>query len=246
MSYIKKYLQGERAFANENYASADGFFDDRSSYFTASEDFFNADAMSTPTMGSSVPTSQPYIILVSNSSASAVSNFDVLGSYEYLQNAGFSNGNLTIGNVTISSGIANVTYQQFLYQAMNSPFSVGLTYLNSIAGSSSQVTQPMTLNTKDANGNQALKALIPTIDPYQNQNGVIAFKQLYRIDGYTKLTISTVLPNAVFQVQFYPADNINIARGLAGRAASAQFANPRIVKESVAVIGGQEVAARLG
>jgi len=69
---------------------------------------------------------------------------------------------------------------------------------------------------------------------------------LYRIDGYTKLTISQVLPSAVFQIQFYPADNINLARGLSGRPASRQFGNPNIVKSSVAVIGGDTVKARLG
>jgi hypothetical protein len=240
-------MQNARNFANETYLNADGFLDDDTSYFTGGDDFFNADGMpmaSAP--AAAVPTSQPYIITISNASASSVSNFDVLGAYQYLQNAGFSNGSLTISGVTISSGISNVTYQQFLYQSMNSPFSVGLTYVQSLSGSQAQITQPMTLNTQDANGNQALKTIVVTIDPYQQQTGVVAVKQLYRIDGYTKITISTVLASVVFQLQFYPADNINLARGLAGRPASRQFGNPQIVKSSVAVIGGDTVKARLG
>lgn len=249
MSYIRQYMQNARNFANENYLNADGFIDDDTSYFTGNDDFFNADGMpmaSAPV--AAVPTSQPYIITVSNASATTVSNFDVLGAYQYLQNSGFnsSTGNLTISGVTISSGISNVTYQQFLYQSMNSPFSVGLTYVQSIGGSQAQITQPMTLNTQDANGNQALKAIIVTIDPYQQQTGVVAVKQLYRIDGYTKITIASVLPSVVFQLQFYPADNINLARGLSGRPASRQYGNPKIVKDSVAVIGGDVVKARLG
>jgi hypothetical protein len=247
MSYIRQYMQNARNFANENYLNADGFIDDNSSYFTASDDFFSADGMpmaAAPT--ASAPTSQPYIITVSNASAASVSNFDVLGAYQYLQNAGFSNGSLTISGVNISSGISNVTYQQFLYQSMNSPFTIGLTYIQTLNGVTGQITQPMTLNTQDANGNQALRALIVTIDPYQQQTGVVAVKQVYRIDGYTKLTISTILPSSVFQIQFYPADNINIARGLSGRAASAQFKNPQVIRESVAVIGGDVVKSRLG
>jgi hypothetical protein len=240
-------MQNARNFANENYLNADGFIDDDTSYFTAGDDFFNADGLPMASMPmASVPTSQPYIITISNASASTVSNFDVLGAYQYLQNTGFSNGSLTISGVNISSGISNVTYQQFLYQSMNSPFSVGMTYIQSIGGSQAQITQPMTLNTQDANGNQALKTLVITIDPYQQQTGVVAVKQLYRIDGYTKLTISSVLPSVVFQLQFYPADNINLARGLSGRPASRQFGNPKIVKDSVAVIGGDTVKARLG
>jgi len=247
MSYIRQYMQNARNFANETYLNADGFIDDDTSYFTGGDDFFNADGMpmaSAP--AASVPTSQPYIITVSNASASSVSNFDVLGAYQYLQNTGFANGSLTISGITISSGISNVTYQQFLYQSMNSPFSVGLTYVQSLSGSQAQITQPMTLSTQDANGNQALKTIVVTIDPYQQQTGVVAVKQLYRIDGYTKITISTVLASVVFQLQFYPADNINLARGLAGRPASRQFGNPQIVKSSVAVIGGDTVKARLG
>ena len=249
MSYIRQYMQNARNFANENYLNADGFIDDDTSYFTGNEDFFNADGMPMASMPqASVPTSQPYIITISNASATSVNNFDVLGAYQYLQNTGFNSatGNLLISGITISSGISNVTYQQFLYQSMNSPFSVGLTYVQSIGGSTAQITQPMTLNTQDANGNQALKAIIVTIDPYQQQTGVVAVKQLYRIDGYTKITIATILPSVVFQLQFYPADNINLARGLSGRPASRQYGNPKIVKDSVSVIGGDVVRARLG
>ena len=242
MSYIRQYMQNARNFANESYLNADGFIDN-DMQFTGGDDFFNADGMPMAQSGST-PTSQPYIINVVNASASAVANFDILGSYQYLQNTGFSNGSLTISGITISSGIANVTYQQFLYQTMNSPFSVGLTYIQS--ATTGQLTQPLTLNTQDANGNQALKAIIVTIDPYQQQTNVVAVKQLYRIDGYTKITIASVLASAVVQFQFYPADNINLARGLAGRPASRQFGNPNIVKSSVAVIGGDTVQARLG
>jgi hypothetical protein len=104
----------------------------------------------------------------------------------------------------------------------------------------------MTLNTRDANGNQALKTLVPTIDPYQQQTNIVAMKQNYRIDGFTKLTIATVLASTVFRLHFYPADNINIARGLAGRPVSRQFGSPNIVRSSVAVIGGDTVQSRLG
>lgn len=240
MSYIKKYLNDARNFASESYMNADGFIDD-DLQFTAGEDFFNAEggamASSAPMGVSSAPTSQPYIITVSNASATSVNSFDVLGSYQYLQSAGFSNGTLTISGVTISSAIANVTYQQFLYQTMNNPYTVGLTYIQA-NNVNAQVTQVINLNTQDANGNQAVKPLVPTIDPYQFQSGIIALKQSYRIDGYTKLTIASVLPNSVFQLFFYPADNINLARGLSGRPVSRQFANPKVIKDQTVVVRG--------
>jgi hypothetical protein len=237
MSYIRKYLNDSRNFANERYMNADGgFYDD---FAGAEESFFNAEGdMDAPAAAVAAPTSQPYIITVSNSNATAVSNFDVLGSYTYLQNTGFTGGSLTIGGVTISSAISNVNYQQFLYQTMNSPYTVGLTYIESVAGSASQVSSVLTLNTQDANGNQALKPLIPVIDPYQFQSGTIALKQTYRIDGFTKITIATILPSVVFRMHFYPADNINIARGLSGRSVSRQYSNPKVIKDQTVVVKG--------
>jgi hypothetical protein len=213
MSLIRKYMQEANFSAHEKWNNADGFVDS-DLQFTANDNYMGADAQG---MGySPAPQAQPYIIQVSNASATAVANFDVLGAYQYINNTGFSNGNLTISNCVISSAISNVTYQEFLYQSMNSPFSVGLTYLESVTSTAGQVTQTLTLNTRDANGNQALKTLVPTIDPYLPQNYIIAMKQNYRIDGFTKLTIASVLgagaSGNVLRIHFYPADNINIAR----------------------------------
>lgn len=232
---IKNYLADAQNRAHESFANADGFFDDDLS-FTAGEDFFNAEGGSSPSMGApSAPTSQPYIITITNTGA-AVSNFEVLGSYEYLNNAGFSSGSLTIGSVTIASAIPNVTYQQMLYQFMISPYSTGLTYIQS--ATANQVLETISVNTKDANGNIAQKVFVPTVDPYQFQSTIIAMKYGYRIDGYTKLIIATILANATVKLYFYPADNINLARGLAGRPVSREFASPGIVKaQSVKVIG---------
>jgi hypothetical protein len=202
-------------------------------YFAGGDQFFDADgdgaaapqAGGVPSMGA-MRTSQPYIITISNASATSVSNFDVLGAYQYLGTGTFSSGSLVSGQLTVSSAISNVTYQEFLYQSMNSPFAVGLTYIESVSGSSTQVSQTLTLNTRDANGNQALKTLVPTIDPYQQQSGIVALNQLYDIDGFTKITISTILPSVVFRMHFYPRANLNVARGLRGNQVAADFGSP--------------------
>lgn len=229
---IEKYLRNAQINAHESFANADGFLDD-DLRFTADEGFFGADNNA----GAAVPQSQPYIVQVTSTSGAAVSNFDVLGSYEYMNNSGWSSGNLVIGSVTISSGIPNVTYREMLYQFMNNPFSVGLTYIQSTT--TNQVLETISVNTKDANGNYAQKAFIPTIDPYQNQSTVVAMKYGYRIDGYTKLIISSILANATVKLYFYPADTINLARGLAGKPVSASYGNPGIIKaQPVKIIGG--------
>jgi hypothetical protein len=225
MSNVRKYLASAQRNAMESFANADGFIDDDLS-FTGDDFFRNAggDSMG----GGSAPTSQPYIVDITSTSGSAVANFEVLGSYQYINNAGFNaSGSLVIGSITISSGISDINYREMLYQFMNQPYSVGLTYIQS--ATANQVLETISVNTKDANGNLAQKTLVPTIDPYQQQTNIIAMKYAYRIDGFTKLIIRQVLANATVKLYFYPADNINLSRALGGNAVAKQFGNPNVV-----------------
>lgn len=223
MSNVRKYLASAQNRAMESFANADGFIDDDLS-FTGDDFFRNAGG----DMGGSAPTSQPYIVDITSTSGANVSNFEVLGSYQYINNSGFnSNGDLVIGSVKISSGISDITYREMLYQFMNQPFSVGLTYIQS--ATANQVLETISVNTKDSNGNLAQKTLVPTIDPYQQQTNIVAMKYAYRIDGFTKLIIRQVLANASVKLYFYPADNINLSRALGGNAVAKQFANPNVV-----------------
>jgi len=237
---VRNYINNARNSANEKYASWTG------SPAPISGGYRNMVGMPGPAQhlsanggGNNAPQSQPYIITISNASATAVSNFDVLGAYTYIGNAGFSGGSLTISGVTISSAISNVNYQQFLYQSMNQPFSVGLTYIESVSGASSQITQVFTLNTQDANGNQLLRTIVPTIDPYQQQSTIVAVKQLYSIDGFTKLTFNSIQASVVFRVHFYPASNINLSNGLQGSSVAQTYGNPNISGVPTNLISGQ-------
>ena len=61
------------------------------------DDFFNANGVGAP----SAPTSQPYIVTITSTSGAAVSDFEVLGSYENINTAGFTGGgNLVIGSIS--------------------------------------------------------------------------------------------------------------------------------------------------
>lgn len=221
MSNVRKYLASAQRNAMESFANADGFIDEDLSF--TGDDFFNAGG----NMGGNVQTSQPYIVTVTSTSGSAVPNFEVLGSYQYINNSGFTaGGDLVIGSITISSGIPDITYREMLYQFMNNPYSVGLTYIQS--GTTNQVLETISVNTRDANGNQAQKTLVPTIDPYQQQTSIVAMKYAYRIDGFTKIIIRQVLANATVKLYFYPADNINLARALGGQPVSRTFGTPPV------------------
>jgi len=231
MSNVRKYLANAQRNAMESFSNADGFIDNDLSF--TGDDFFNAGGMG----GGNVQTSQPYIIDITSASGSAVSNFEVLGSYQYINNAGFqANGDLVIGSITISSGISDVNYREMLYQFMNNPYSVGLTYIQS--ATANQVLETISVNTRDSNGNLAQKTLVPTIDPYQQQTNIIAMKYAYRIDGFTKLIIRQVLANATVKLYFYPADNINLARALGGNSVSRQFGTPPVTNGQTIRIKG--------
>jgi hypothetical protein len=231
MSNVRKYLANAQRNAMESFSNADGFIDNDLSF--TGEDFFNAGGMG----GGNVQTSQPYILDITSTSGSAVTNFEVLGSYQYINNAGFqANGDLVIGSITISSGISDVNYREMLYQFMNNPYSVGLTYIQS--ATANQVLETLSVNTRDSNGNLAQKTLVPTIDPYQQQTNIIAMKYAYRIDGFTKIIIRQVLANATVKLYFYPADNINLARALGGNSVSRQFGTPPVTNGQTIRIKG--------
>jgi len=231
MSNVRKYLANAQRNAMESFSNADGFIDNDLSF--TGDDFFNAEGMG----GGNVQTSQPYIINVTNASGTAVSNFDVLGSYQYINNTGFTaGGDLVVGTVTISSGMPNVNYREMLYQFMNQPYSVGLTYIQS--ATANQVLETLSVNTRDSNGNQAQKTLVPTIDPYQQQTTIIAMKYAYRIDGFTKIIIRSVLASSTIKLYFYPADNINLSRALGGQSVSRQFGTPPVTNGQTIRIKG--------
>ncbi len=230
MSNIRKYLADARANANENYSNMSGGFVDDSNF--TGDGFFGANGG-----GVSAPTSQPYIINVTSTDPANSGEFAVLGSYEFINNAGFTaGGDLVVGLITISSGISGINYREMLYQFMQNPFSVGLTYLQS--ATANQVLETLAINTRDANGNEAQKTLVPTIDPYQQQSTIVAMRYGYRIDGFTKVIVSNILANATVKLYFYPSDNINLARGLSGRPVSEAFGNPGIVKAQTIKLQG--------
>ena len=248
---VSNYIQRARSRAMQNYA---GFTGNPANNAGGQGNYMNYTGQNgvgprqlMADGGNNAPQSQPYIITISNASATSVTNFDILGAYTYLSGQTmpctpapttqtFTSGSLVVSatgvtgyNITVSSAISNVNYQQFLYQSMNQPFAVGLTYIEAVSsGTAAQVTTPITLNTLDSNGNQMLRTIIPVIDPYQQQSSIVAVKQLYSIDGFTKLTFGTILANSVFRVHFYPATNINLASGLSGAPVAQSYTNPMI------------------
>lgn len=216
---MSKYFADAREAANENFNSMNG------------SEFLNANGGSSAGLGGA--TAQPYILSIANSTASAVANVVIGGAYTNLQASNFGNA----AAITISMGIANLTYGEFLYQSMNKPFVVGLTYLSS--ANASQVLETLTIKQKDINGNESSKVIVPTLDPYQQQGDKVAISFNWKFDGFTSVTIASILASATLKAYLYPAENVSTGRALTGGSVVKGFSSPDIVKkDKVEVLGG--------
>ena len=227
---FKSFFDSAREAANENFYNMDGFDDE---FDFVDDEFDNAAG---GVGGASV--SQPYIVRLVNTTTADVANVTMFGAYNAIASAGTQTG------VTKSIAISGLTYTELLYQSMNKPFVVGLTYIDS--DSTAQLTQTVSVTQKDINGNQAIRVLTPTIDPYQQQTTKVAFKYQYKIDGFTTLTLSTLKGSATADFYFYPAETVSTARALSGRRAVRGYRGPGIEKKQQVVLGGQARRALRG
>jgi hypothetical protein len=230
---LNKYFEDVNEFANENFFSFDGDFEfaDEDFGFDYESDGYSADGGA----ANAAPTSQPYIVNIQNTTAAAIDAVTILGAYTFIGTSSPAYGNTS--GISITMGITNVTYTEFLYQSMNKPFSIGLTYTS--ATLAAQVLETITVTQKDINGNISSKVLTPTIDPYQFQTDKIAFKFEYRIDGFTNLVIARILAGVTLKIYFYPSETVSVSRALAGRAAVQDYGRPSVVRGTKIQIGGR-------
>lgn len=248
MGNLKDYFNNAQDEANDNFFNYDGDDDysyEDDDYDTDEEDFDGFDGddgdgfdMASGRGGNS-PTSQPYIVVVKNTSASVGHPVTILGSYSTLSQTSPNYQN--VDAISITMGISGISYSEFLYQAMNKPFVCGLTYLQS--STANQVLETLTLIQKDVNGNESQKTLVPTIDPYQQQATIIALKFSYKIDGFTSVVLSSLIGGATAKLYFYPAETSSIARTLTGRRAVSGYGNPNIVKSDKVVLSASAMKA---
>ncbi len=186
--------------------------------FEFDEEMLNAD--STPEKNTI--TSQPYIIIIRNTSGAPLTDIKVLGANQNLGAGNYGNSGFP---VNITMGIGSITYAELLFQTLTQVFTVGLTYLFST--NPSQVVEPFTLQYKDSNGDVAQKVLIPTIDPYQSRNRAIPIKEKYTVDGTTMFTFS-MLPGATLRLYLYPTEKINLRNLLGDGPTEQQYGGPEI------------------
>ena len=253
MSDLRKYFLEAQEEANDNFFNYDGYDYDDDFDFDGDDDYFEGDDDFDMASGKpSAPTSQPYIVSVFNSHTTTAFPVTILGAYNTLKynTTGTPTNWQNSAAINITMGISGITYAEFLYQSMNKPFVVGLTYYqasSSVSGNAeAQILETLTLISRDVNGNETQKTLVPTIDPYQQQNSVIAIKFSYKIDGFTSIVIAQVLKDTTAKLYFFPAETSSVARTLTGRRAVAGYGSPHIIKQDKLTLSGRSLRALKG
>tara|TARA_R100000231_G_scaffold138172_2_gene115946 strand:- start:20 stop:748 length:729 start_codon:yes stop_codon:yes gene_type:complete len=217
---MSKYFSDARENANNNFDSFTG------------QEFLNANGVGASSAALGGATSQPYILQIANSTTDDVADVAVFNAYKSLAASATNFDNPAA--ITISIGLSGLTYGELLYQSMNKSFVVGLTYLSS--ANASQVLETLKISQKDSNGNESHKSIVPTIDPFQQQNNKVAIAFNYKIDGFTKMTISKILASATLSMYLYPAENVAPSRALTGGSVVKGFANPNVVQPQQVVV----------
>ena len=224
---LEKYFMDEQDYVNDNFYGFDGGNDE----FGFVEDYsFDGGAdveyhMATGG-GSKVPTSQPYIISIQNTSTASAYPATILGANETL---GYTSPNWqNSAAISITMGISGVTYRELLEQSKTKPFTVSGIMIQS--SNTNQITKVLTITQKDVNGNVFSQPVVPQYDPYQNLNNVLYQEFKFLVDGQASVVISSVLASTTVTYSLYPSDTMSTARVLAGRRPQRMYKSPEIVK----------------
>ncbi len=148
----------------------------------------------------------------------------LFGMNQYLLTPNFGS---SVGT-TVTPSQSNVSYLELLQQSASQPFETSLIRIQS--ANTSQITQILTITSKDANGQLAQIPVITQsyFSANQFQSGILDVPYPVKIDGNTNVSFS-ILANTSVTLTFFPAEKINTARILGGHKSDRQiYGSPRV------------------
>lgn len=202
----------------EQYSGFDGMDYDDYDY----EDYNDNYSMATGGGVDMLKSPSPYQITVINTTAGTLTAV-LFGKNQYLLSTNFGSA---VG-LTVTPAQTNVSYLELLQQSADQPFETSLLRVQS--SNATQVTQILTVTVKDANGQSATLPIITQsyFSSYQQQSGILDVPYNLKIDGNTNVT-SPILAGATVTYTFFPAEKVNVAKGLAGKAPVQVYGNPQV------------------
>lgn len=219
---IDRYLdEAEERFSGFYGDDYDDFIGDDFDLFEGEDDlmsYSNADGGGV----NMLKTPAPYQVLVVNTTAGSL-NLVLFGYNQFLLSTNFGS---SVG-LSVTPAQTNVSYLQLLTQSSSQPFETSLIRVQST--NASQVTQIITVTVSDANGQSATLPIITQsyFSSYQQQSGILDVPYSVKIDSNTSLT-STILANTTVTYTFFPAEKVNVAKGLSGQGAVQVYGNPQV------------------
>ena len=182
--------------------------------------YSNANAGSPAVVPAKQPT--PYQVNVTNTTAGTLTVV-LFGLNTYLLSNNFGS---SVG-VTVTPAQSNVSYLELLQQSASQPFETSLIRIQT--SNPSQITQILTLTSKDANGQLCQIPIITQsyFSANQFQSTILDVPYPVKIDGNTYLTFP-ILANTTATYTFFPAEKVNVARNLNGQDQQQVYANPSV------------------
>jgi hypothetical protein len=210
--------------AEERFSGFDGDMSDFDGY----DDFdgfdgYGADGEDDFSMAAGVvKTATPYQVTVTNSTAGTL-NAVLFGKNSHLLSANFGSA----AGIVVSPAQSNVTYVELLQQSAEQPFETSLIRIQS--QNTAQITQIITVTSKDANGQSCTVPIITQsyFSANQFQAGILDVPHAVRIDGNTSLGFP-VMANTAVVFTLFPASKVNTAAVLSGKSATTSYARPTV------------------
>jgi hypothetical protein len=216
---IDRYLdEAEERFSGFYGDDYDDFDGDDFDLFEGEDDY----SMATGGGIDMVKSPSPYQVTVTNTTSGTLT-LVLFGKNQYLLSTNFGS---SVGLI-VTPAQTNVSYLQLLQQSADQPFETSLLRVQS--SNSTQITQILTVTITDANGQSATLPIITQsyFSSYQQQSGILDIPYQLKIDGNTSVT-TPILANTTVTYTFFPAEKVNLAKGLAGKPAVQMYGNPQV------------------
>jgi len=224
---IDAYIQ----MAEENFSGADGYQDPNlrdidlsfeGEFGADGSEFFYADAQQSQV--AQVPAKQPtpYQVNVTNTTPTPLTVV-LFGLNTYLLTPNFGS---SVG-VIVTPAQVNVSYLELLQQSASQPFETSLIRVQT--SNPSQLTQILTVTSKDANGQLCQIPIITQsyFSANQFQSTILDIPYPVKIDGNTYITFP-ILGATTATYTFFPANKINASRILGGGSELQQYGSPAV------------------
>lgn len=153
-----------------------------------------------------IDTANPYIIILTSTSAGAISNVDFLYATESIWDQ--TTFGVTTG-VTPTVGYANKTYKGFLSQLLQHEITFGAFMVET--STNAQATATLLFRTDNQRGKAVEDTVIPKILPNNQQTGIAYHVQEVKVSAWTKCTLSSLAAGLQYKLNMYPYKYVGIS-----------------------------------